>query len=160
MQHYKNSITLCMWWLQSLIHVRLLYMFLFQFEVHPYVHSYLYYKYFSSGWLITKISDMLNKNSPGLLKKGAAKQSRIKSIAWHLRWLVRTRADIGLRPSGLVRSRTDIKLRPSELVRSRTDIKLRPSAFVRTRTDFKLQTVRLVRSCKDWYKSKYTHKSF
>ena len=27
---------------------------------------------------------MLNKNSPGLLKKGAAKQSRIKSIAWHI----------------------------------------------------------------------------
>ena len=46
---------------------------------------------------------MLNKNSLGLLKKGAAKQSRIKSIAWHLRWLVRTRADISLRPSGLVR---------------------------------------------------------
>ena len=76
---------------------------------------------------------MLNKNSPGLLKKGTAKQSRIKSIAWHL--IVRTRADIGLRPSGLVRSRTDIKLWPS--------------AFVRTRTDFKLQTVRLVRSYKD-----------
>ena len=89
---------------------------------------------------------MLNKNSLGLLKKGAAKQSRIKSIAWCLRWLVRTRADIGLQPSGLVRSRTDIKLQPSELVRSRTDIKLRPSAFVRTRTDF---TVRLVRSYKD-----------
>ena len=46
---------------------------------------------------------MLNKNSPGLLKKGAAKQSRIKNIAWQLRWLVRTRADIGLRPNGLVR---------------------------------------------------------
>ena len=75
---------------------------------------------------------MLNKNSPGLLKKGAAKQSRIKSIAWNLRWLLRTRADIGLRPSGLVRSRTDIKLQPSELVRSRTN--------------FKLQTVRSVRS--------------
>ena len=72
---------------------------------------------------------MLNKNSLGLLKKGAAKQSRIKSITWHLRWLVRTRADISLRPS--------------ELVRPRTDIKLRPSAFVRTRTDFKLQTVGL-----------------
>ena len=69
---------------------------------------------------------MLNKNSLGLLKKGAAKQSRIKSIAWHLRWLVRTRAD----------------LRPSGLVRPRTDIKLRPSAFVRTRTDFKLQKKR------------------
>ena len=75
---------------------------------------------------------MLNKNSLGLLKKGAAKQSRIKSIAWHLRWLVRTRADISLRPSGLVRPRTDIKLRPS--------------AFVRTRTDFKLQTVGMGRS--------------
>ena len=81
---------------------------------------------------------MLNKNSLGLLKKGAAKQSRIKSIAWHLRWLVRTRADIGLRPSGLVRSRTDIKLWPSEFIRLRTDI---TSAFIRTRTDFKLQTV-------------------
>ena len=78
---------------------------------------------------------MLNKNSLGLLKKGAAKQSRIKSIAWHLRWLVRTRADISLRPS--------------RLVRPRTDIKLRPSAFVRTRTDFKLQTVGLGRSYKD-----------
>ena len=99
---------------------------------------------------------MLNKNSPGLLKKGAAKPSRIKSIAWHLRWLVRTRADISLRPSGLVRPRTDIKLWPSELVRSRTDIKLQPSAFVRTGTDFKLQTVGLVRS----YKGKYAHKSF
>ena len=82
---------------------------------------------------------MLNKNSLELFKKGVAKQSRIKSIVWHLRWLVRTRADITLRPSGLVRSRTDIKLQPSELVRSRTDIKLRPSAFVRTRTNFKLQ---------------------
>ena len=106
---------------------------------------------------------MLNKNSLGLLKKGTANQSRIKSIVWHLRWLVRTRADISLRPSGLVRSRTDIKLQPSEsvrsrtdiklqpseLVRSRTDIKLRPSAFVRTRTNFKLQTVQSVRSVVD-----------
>ena len=105
----------------------LLYMLLFQFEVHPYV-------YYKLG-LITKISDMLNKNSLGLFKKGAAKQSRIKRIVWHLRWLVRTRADISLRPSGLVRSRTDIKLQPS--------------AFVRTRTNFKLQTVRSVRSYKD-----------
>ena len=103
-------------------------------------------KYFS---LITKIHDMLNKNNLGLLKKGAAKQSRIKSIAWHLRWLVRTRADVSLLPSGLVRPRTDIKLRPSKLVRSRIDIKLQSRAFVRTRTDFKLQTVGLVRSCKD-----------
>ena len=72
------------------------------------------------------------QKQPGAVKKGAAKQSRIKSIAWHLRWLVRTRADISLWPSGLVRPRTDIKLRPS--------------AFVRTRTDFKLQTVGLGRS--------------
>ena len=71
----------------------------------------------------------------GLVKKGAAKQSRIKSNAWHLRWHVRTRADISLQPSGVVRPRTDIKLRPS--------------AFVRARTDFKLQTVRLGRSYKD-----------
>ena len=95
----------------------------------------MYIKNNSAVGLITKISDMLNKNSLGLLKKGAAKQSRIKSIVWHLRWLVRTRADISLRPSGLVRSRTDIKLRPS--------------AFVRTRTNFKLQTVRSIRSYKD-----------
>ena len=81
----------------------------------------------SAVGLIAKISDMLNKNSLGLLKKGAAKQSRIKSTVWHLRWLVRTRADISLRPSGLVRSRTDIKLQPN--------------AFVRTWTNFKLQTV-------------------
>ena len=85
--------------------------------------------------LTVHVYNMLNKNSLGLLKKGAAKQSRIKSIAWYLRWLVRTRADISLRPSGLVRSRTDIKLRPS--------------AFVGTRTDFKLQTVGLGRSYKD-----------
>ena len=89
------------------------------------------------------------QKQPGAVKKGAAKQSRIKSIAWHLRWLVRTRADISLRPSGLVRSRTDIKLWPSELVRTRTDIKLWPSAFVRTRTNFKLQRVGSVRSYKD-----------
>ena len=68
------------------------------------------------------------QKQPGAVKKGTAKQSRIKSIVWHLRWLVRARADISLRPSGLVRPRTDIKLRPSELVRSRTDIKLWPSA--------------------------------
>ena len=64
---------------------------------------------------------MLNKNSLGLLKKGAAKQSRIKSIAWHLRWHVRTRADISLRPSGLVRPITDIKLQPSVFVRTIKD---------------------------------------
>ena len=99
---------------------------------------------------------MLNKNSLGLLKKGAAKQSRIKSIAWYLKWLVRTRADISLRPSGLVRPRTDIKLWPSESLRSKTDIKVRPSAFIRTWTDIKLQPIGLVRS----YKSKYACKSF
>ena len=79
---------------------------------------------------------MLNKNSLGLLKKGAAKQSRIKSIAWHLRWLVRTRADISLRPSELVRPRTDIKLRPSAFVRTRSDFKLRQLDWEdHTRTD-------------------------
>ena len=75
------------------------------------------------------MSNMLNKNSLGLLKKGAAKQSRIKSIAWHLRWLVRTRADISLRPSGLVRLRTDIKLRSSALVKTRTDFKYRSTVL-------------------------------
>ena len=75
------------------------------------------------------------QKQPGAVKKGAAKQSRIQSITWHLRQVVRTRADINLRPSGLVRPRTDIKLRPS--------------AFVRTRTDFKSQTVGLLKSYKD-----------
>ena len=80
---------------------------------------------------------LVNKNSQGLLKKGTVKQSRIKSIAWLLRWLVRTRADISLWPSIMV---TDIncKLQPSELVRSRTGIKLRPGAFIRTRTNFQV----------------------
>ena len=67
---------------------------------------------------------MLNKNTLGLLRKGAAKQSRIKNIVCHLRWLVRTRADIKLRPSALIRARTDIysiKLWPIELVRSYKD---------------------------------------
>ena len=32
---------------------------------------------------ITKMYDMLNKNSLGLLKKSAAKQSKIKSIVKH-----------------------------------------------------------------------------
>ena len=73
----------------------------------------------------------LPKNSLGLLKKGATKQSRIKNIMWHLRWLVRTRVDISLQPSGLVRPRADIKLQPSALLRTRTDIKLRPIGLVR-----------------------------
>jgi len=47
-----------------------------------------------------KKSDMLSKNSLGPFKKGAAKQSKIKRINWHLRWLVRAKADINLRPSG------------------------------------------------------------
>ena len=38
---------------------------------------------------------MLNKNSLGLLKKGGAKQSRIKSIAWQLRWLIKRSAHFG-----------------------------------------------------------------
>ena len=96
--------------------------------------------------LVTSAVDMLNKNSLRLLKKGSAKQSRIKRIIWHLRWLASTRADISLQPSGLVRPKIDIKLRPSALVRTRTDIKLQP--------------IGLVRLYKDWYKSKYTCRSF
>ena len=53
--------------------------------MHIYMHIYMFIY-------------MLNKNSLGPLKKGAAKQSRINSVVWHLRWLVRTRADISLRP--------------------------------------------------------------
>ena len=47
----------------------------------------------------------------GLLKKAQPKQSRMKSIMWHLRWLVRTRVNISLQPSGLIGPITDIKLR-------------------------------------------------
>ena len=65
------------------------------FYLHPYVHSYP-----CNRFILLKISDMLNKNSLGPLKKGTAKQSRIKRIIWHLRWLVRARADISLRPNG------------------------------------------------------------
>ena len=64
---------------------------------------------------------MLNNNSLGLLKKDAAKQSRIKSIVWHARWLVRIRADISLRQSALVRARTDIRLQSIGLVKSYKD---------------------------------------
>ena len=46
----------------------------------------------------------------GLLKKSSAKQSRIKGIVWHLRWLVKTRVDISLRPNGLVMQKNDIKV--------------------------------------------------
>ena len=86
------------------------------------------------------------QKQPGAVNKGVAKQSRIKNIVWHLRWLVRTRADICLWQGGLIRPRTDIKLCPS--------------ALVRTRTDTKLRTRGLVRSYKDCWKSKYTCKSF
>ena len=36
-----------------------------------------------------KVNGVLNakQKQPGDVKKGAAKQSRIKSIAWHLRWV-------------------------------------------------------------------------
>ena len=51
---------------------------------------------------------------------------------WHLRWLVRTRADISQRPSGLVSPRTDSKLQPGPLARTGTDIKLGPIGLVRS----------------------------
>ena len=50
---------------------------------------------------------------------------------WHLRWLVRTRADISLRPTGLVRPEFDIKLWPSVLARTGTDIKLQEIGMIR-----------------------------
>ena len=98
-------------------------------------------------WLQTGVR--LVYKQPGAVKKGMAKQSRNKSIVQHLRWLVRTRADISLWPSGLVKPTADIKLRRGGLVRPRTDIKLQPSALVRTRTDIKLWPIGLVRSYKD-----------
>ena len=39
-------------------------------------------------YTIIIIYNML-KNQPGAVKKGAAKQSRIKNVVWRLRWLVR-----------------------------------------------------------------------
>ena len=61
------------------------------------------------------------QKQPWAVKKGMAKQSRVNNTVWYLRGLVRTRADISLRPSGLVRPRTDIKLRPIGLVKSHKD---------------------------------------
>ena len=45
-----------------------------------------------------------------------AKQNRIRSIMWHLRWLVRSTADINPRQSGLVRPRTDINYISSKVM--------------------------------------------
>ena len=42
------------------------------------------------------------QKQPEAVKKDVAKQSRIKSTAWHLIWLVRTRADISLWQTGWV----------------------------------------------------------
>ena len=64
------------------------------------------------------ITSIIKLKQPEVVKKGAAKQSRIKRVIWHLRWLASTRADISLQPSGSVRSKTDIKLWPSTLVRT------------------------------------------
>ena len=56
---------------------------------------------------ITKMYDMLNKKSLGLLKKGAVKQSRINSTV---------KLGLSLWLNRLVRPKTDIRWRPSELV--------------------------------------------
>ena len=80
-------------------------------------------------------STVAKQKQPEAVKKGRAKQTRIKRIIWHLRWLVSTRTDIGLWPSGSVRIKTDIKLRPSTLVRTGTDIKLQPIGLVRSYKD-------------------------
>ena len=61
------------------------------------------------------------KNILRLFKKAQPKQSRMKSIIWYLRWLVRTRVNISLQPNGLIGPRTDIKLRQIGLVRSYKD---------------------------------------
>ena len=118
-----------------------------QTQTHGFiVWTHLYFLHGYEGILHRFSILNAKQKQPGAVKKGVAKQSRIKNIVWHLKWLVRTRADISLRRSGLVRPRTDIKLWPSGLVRTRTDTKLQP--------------IGLVRSYKDWYKSKYTCKSF
>ena len=66
--------------------------------------------------------------------------TKTRAIFWlmqvrGLRWLVRARADIRLRPSEVIKPRTGIKLQPSALVRIRTDIKLRPIGLVRSYKD-------------------------
>ena len=94
---------------------------------------HIYKHYYIINTFNLSIIDAKQKQ-PGAVKKGA-KQSRINNILWHLRWIVRTRADISLRPRGWVRPRTDIKLRPSALVRTRTDIKLQPIGLVRSYKD-------------------------
>ena len=56
--------------------------------LHNYVNALVFIMFLSTSlyatpyysMCITKMYDMLNKNSLGLLKKGAAKQSRIKRI--------------------------------------------------------------------------------
>ena len=68
--------------------------------MHAYMHMQINYTY-------------AKQKQPGAVKKHA---SRIKNIVWHLRWLVRTRADINLWPSGLARPRNDIKLQSIGLV--------------------------------------------
>ena len=100
-----------------------------------YVHSYLHI-IFHQRLIDYKNKRYAKQKQPVAVKKDAAKQSGIKNIMCHLRWLIRTRPDISLRPSGLVRPRTtDIKLLPSALVRTRTDIKLRPIGLVRSYKD-------------------------
>ena len=71
------------------------------FIVQHFISIFIFMCIHIPQWIYpAKISDMLNKNSLGPLKKGTAKQSGIKRIIWHLRWLVRARAYISLRPSG------------------------------------------------------------
>ena len=58
-------------------------------------------KYVSTWKSLGMYVIITNQKQPQAVKKGAAKQSRIKSIVWHLRWLVRTRVDSSLLPSVL-----------------------------------------------------------
>ena len=48
------------------------------------------------------------QNQPWAVKKAKPSKVKIKRIVWHMRWMVRARADISLQPNGLVRPRANI----------------------------------------------------
>ena len=72
---------------------------------------------------ISKKPRYAKQKQPRAVKKGMAKQSRIKSIEALVRVCgCKTKNDIRWWPSGLVRPRTDIRLRPSGLIRAEPEI--------------------------------------
>ena len=68
---------------------------------------------------------MLGKSSLEKLNNCGQAKYVVLRASWYLRWLIRTRADINLRQSGLARPTGDIKLWPNALVKTWTDTKFR-----------------------------------